>query len=289
MKILTYANKDKRELQNLIRSLDDCHYKHIIVGMGEKWHGVINKTKGYHRQLHQLTDENEVVGLVDAYDVLVCGNSDELIKKYNSISKNKVLFCGERMCARGINCQPLNKWWANKKKHKNRYLNSGVIVGKVKDLRELFDWMLKSEIKDDQLAAIDYVENNPDKVMIDYNHEVIATVTGVDFLEFKVKNGRVINKRTNTKPCIIHIPGSGFDLHFRIDWIGKSISEGYQPSPQSYPKRFCYYLSKNWWVQLLLIIVGFLTVIGIIFSLKTTIFVWLIVVLLIMIYTRRFF
>ena len=290
MKILTYANKDKRELQNLLKSLTSNGFEGVVVGMGEKWHGVINKTKGYHRKLNELSDENEVVALVDGYDVLVCGSPKEVLEKYRKISDgHKIVFCGERMCAKWVNCRPLNKWWGQKKRPPTQYLNSGIIVGKVKNLRELFQYMLDSKIKDDQLAATNYTENNIDSVAIDSSHELVATVTGMDFLDFDAKDGRLINTRTGTKPCLIHIPGSGFDLNYRIDWIGKRVLEGYQPDPHSYPKRLCGYLRRNWWVVVLLILVGGLSAAGIYYYTYTTTVVWVIFIIALLTYLRCFF
>jgi len=291
MKILTYANKHKRQLDNLISSLEKYNYTPIVVGMGEVWHGVINKTRGYSKALKELDDENEIVALVDAYDVMVCRDVNITRRKYIKLTngKDKIVFCGERMCAKGINCKPLDNWWSNRKRPITQYLNSGIIVGSVKKLRELFEWMLKSKIRDDQLAAIDYVENNPNNIIIDYNHKLIATVTGMDFLDFVVKDGCVINTRTSQKPCLIHIPGSGFDLNFRIDWIGRKILENYKPDPNSYSQRFVYYVKRNWWAALILMILFALSVYGIFYHLKITVVVCIILIIIITTYTRCFF
>jgi hypothetical protein len=225
--ILSYANKETQFKHNLEITLKRQNYNYKFIGTGEVWKGFINKIIGYRNALLPLKDnKNLIICLIDSSDVFATPMSkpSTLLSSYLLFSK-EIVFGSESHC--GDACKPVVNYWKvnNPKNTSNVYLNSGFIIGTSNALFDLFDFMYSKSYTDDQIGCCDYVNLNPTKVALDIYSLLCANIVGNDVVgnSYSFKDGRIKNKRTNTYPSFIHLPGSKVDLFLRYRYYGKRI------------------------------------------------------------------
>lgn len=97
------------------------------------------------------------------------------------------------------------------------YLNSGMIVGRAKDLVQMFEFVKATGNEDDQALFTEYFLLFPDRVMLDYNNVLFSNAyawSGFDSLEgcfFKLEtsgenNRQFMNTKSKTYPTLIQTP-----------------------------------------------------------------------------------
>jgi len=217
--VLSYANYRDQFLDEFEMSLQNNNINYKILGMGEKWLGFISKTNGYSKALEELKEfPDKIVILSDAFDVLFFDDANTILEKYNKIAPGKILIGGELFCA---------NWCCNGEQIKcsnfeNLYINSGFIMGPVELLRNAYRWILESNIKDDQKAWGTYRSINCDKMIMDSKFEIIYNIFDIKHIidaKWDSNKNRIINKKYNTYPSVIHLSGQSFvpfiSEHFR--------------------------------------------------------------------------
>lgn len=227
MLVLVFATDNIIELQNLKNSLEMWNYTYKILGLGEKWEGFIHKQKSVLNFLNSYTGGEEIIAVIDGYDVLVCGSPEEVCLKYFKLTGNKkILFGGEKFCF-SYNGTPLRKYERYNVFSTRKYLNGGICIGNKSDIVKMFTWMINYSIKtgilDDQKIACKYANIFEKRIIVDIHSEVILnTITSIDENNFK-KNGsnRVIS--LSQKPCFIHFPSIKSDNYSRYNNFGKCI------------------------------------------------------------------
>lgn len=223
VKIVAFANDHNEPmLLNLIKTLQKYDYDYEIIGKGIKWTGFMTKINGYLNHVSKMHPD-QIVAIVDAYDVLACGPSSEFISKYRSYNKSLVIG-SETFC--GTNCIPVDNWWkynSSISKGKLQYLNSGFCVGTAKSLKKALNYMIELNIDDDQEALCKYVNKYPKEVALDINGFLVANITQLDFGSLDFKDGKIYNKLTGNNPLFVHIPGKTGDFMLRSDYAGQHI------------------------------------------------------------------
>ena len=290
--IISYANKNNRFLNNYKRSLKKYKYKYKFVGKGEKWENYMTKINAYYKYLLKYKNKYKLACLTDAYDVLCCGPEKELLTKYYKIGK-KVIFSAETNCLseKCIYLDNLNKKKEYKVKEKNKYLNSGFILGDVDKLIEIMkkaiDISTKYGITDDQLIMCMIVKEDCEDIKLDTNTEIIGTI-GSNMLDYKFKNDRIYNENTNKKVCFIHSPGVNSDMGFRLDSFGKKIlKEKYEDDLTiNKLKNFYKHINENKLYKRTAIIVIILLLI-ILFIFPKIILLYLIIIAIIVLYLQK--
>mmetsp|Transcript_146350 Transcript_146350/g.469508 ORF Transcript_146350/g.469508 Transcript_146350/m.469508 type:complete len:413 (-) Transcript_146350:48-1286(-) len=97
-----------------------------------------------------------------------------------------------------------------------KFLNSGVIVGPIKDLSDMMEWTLRNyarfSVWGDQSVFSQYWLDNPDKVTLDYTGELVLSLSDMSHDILKI-SGRDSSKITNQAfghlQCLIHGNGRG--------------------------------------------------------------------------------
>ena len=97
----------------------------ITLGLGKKWKGFHMKFELWYKYLNKL-DDNEIIMLNDAYDVIILQNSDIILKRFKKYKK-KILFCSQKG---NLSRLAFNKF-------KNNVIASGSIIGEVKYIKKL--------------------------------------------------------------------------------------------------------------------------------------------------------
>lgn len=223
--VISYVNKHNRASKNLERSLQKYNYKYKFLGINDVWEGFITtKIKTVLRYLYTINDE--IICVVDGYDMIASGYPDELYKKYKS-QKVPIIYGGEKFCF-SYNGTPVEKYknislWKTRK-----FANGGFCIGERNALISLYEWIVreggKRNIDDDQKILGMYINQHPDRVNIDIYQEIVFnTITTIDCNSFTMKNDRVFIKPFKTFPCFVHFPSSSSDEHDRYNTYGRKI------------------------------------------------------------------
>lgn len=56
-----------------------------------------------------------------------------------------------------------------------RYVNNGLVAGKVKNLLKFYSYLVDNDFKDDELGLANYVNVYPERVFVDYNAKILNT------------------------------------------------------------------------------------------------------------------
>jgi len=170
------------------------------------------------------TEPDDVVVVVDAFDVLFQGSGEELLDRYLAIERRTgrtLIFSAETM-----NSYPEREADFPRTDSPWRYLNSGVVVGRSRALRDLFKEPLPAVILDRhgrkqrlQNWHTDYFLDHQQTSMLDTQCEIAQTVFTVDGVctdlagsrrrLLSVSGGKLLNEVTGTTPIILHFAGPG--------------------------------------------------------------------------------
>lgn len=230
MIVLAYANKHNASYHNFRNSLFKQGFspKQItIIGKGEKWVDFMTKIRGYRNYLERVPPD-EIVCIVDCFDVLACAGPVELQQKYTSFCDSQtgyfpIVFGAEDMCL--YNCEPLT-WWDYIKGRPDygfRYLNSGFFIGRSRDIHSVLCEILGTDHTDDQLALCEYFNQHPEEIELDTTCQLVANITSTKHLQFENVHERVRNIETGQYPCFVHIPGMICDFMIRMNYYGSYI------------------------------------------------------------------
>lgn len=112
------------------------------------------------------------------------------------------------------------------------YLNSGMIVGRLKDIITMFDFLKAEMAEDDQALFTEYFLQYTDRVLLDYHNVLFSNAHAwfdFDSLEgcFYQWNGKqFINSRTETKPGFIQTPAKYWTCY---NWLLKKTGYAHVP------------------------------------------------------------
>jgi hypothetical protein len=88
--IITVATKNDGYYNALKQSAINNNINLITLGFGQKWTGFMLKFNLIKDYLNQLND-NDIVGFVDAYDVLILQDTNIIINKFKSFNSPIIL------------------------------------------------------------------------------------------------------------------------------------------------------------------------------------------------------
>ena len=239
--VISYEN-DKTNTNSLLfhKILERNNWDYLFVGEGEKWNGFKNKINGYYNILQKL-HQDKIVLLSDARDVFCLRSPKHFIQYLNAKLdlKEQILVSAEMFLVghmdwteeiisnylqktnkpydnvfwQGI---PLNKYWSFHNKQNDlplrKYVNSGLIVGKVSNLLKMWKWILDNDISDDQLGVAKYTETFPQFIKLDYEATILHTSCyGVDGglydIEKQKYDSPTFSELYGISSYFLHIPG----------------------------------------------------------------------------------
>jgi general stress protein 26 len=228
MKILTLATKTKGYLSVLKMLCKKNNHELIVIQYGNKWKGFAWRIKNTLKKIKNIkdTNPNEIIMLIDAYDVLVLSNHEEIINKFYQFNCN-VVFSSSSKNSGQPNLSLMYKYILHKrnkiyfKASSDHILNAGSIIGYSKDLYLIWSRMYKRYFQtfdnDDQVLL-----NNINLKDINYKVDIhsnifwiweITTLYELIYLviygylpEYK-KNIKYVDGRiyfNQVKPSVIH-------------------------------------------------------------------------------------
>ena len=221
MKFVTVATNNTGYYNTMLDSAEKNDIKVDVLGMGEKWYGYSMKIYKLKEYINSQKEE-ELVCFFDAYDVIFCNNSKNIEDTFLKLNKDIVIGCHEKP---GVLINYFMKGIYNYKekiesKSKYKYLCSGTIIGKAKNIKLILNnYKDYKNYKDDQVFWYDmYTKSNNPEIVMDCNNDLFYTscppkniynfiLNKGEYNELEIKDGKVLNTYTNTKPSMIHFPG----------------------------------------------------------------------------------
>lgn len=175
-------NKDPNT-NYFINTVQKNNWEYAIVSMSEKWNGFTDKVKGI-QQFLQTLPEDKIVVVSDTRDVVCCRTSKQFMQAFTS-KQTDFLVSMEVLChgkfesevPRGP-CVPLTNYWKQTTrayKPLRKFVNAGLLCGKVSAVKAFYTWLTQKGYKDDQVALGNYMNANPVKVYADDKAELLHT------------------------------------------------------------------------------------------------------------------
>ena len=220
--LITIATHNEGYYNALKESANKNEYNLITLGWGQKWEGFIMKYKLLMENINKYND-NDIIILIDAYDVIVVDNINIAIEKFKKFNIPILLSKDGQIKNTGFN------YFYNKlfDSYHNYKICAGLMMGYVWALKKLIILMCGEELEkckkmqtDDQILLIKTCKkyNLYNKlVLIDKNSEIFYNTYGnTENLEFNfevtdifdIKNNKLYIRNTDISPCFIHGPGN---------------------------------------------------------------------------------
>jgi len=225
---------DNVNAQVFKKTLEKHRWDYKFIGEGIKWTNFKDKIVGYYNFLETLP-ENKVVVLSDARDVFCLRDSVLFMEKINNIIDTKIIISAETFLLGHMNWTkeqmekeiskdpnffyqgvPLDKYWLYYNKTNEipfrKYVNSGLIVSRVKNLKTALKWILDNNYVDDQLGFANYANHFPQLMFLDYDANILHTSTG--FVngclynhDIQMKDAPTFTELFGMSSYFLHIPG----------------------------------------------------------------------------------
>jgi len=225
-KLLTVATESLKA-ENLIKSCEVHGLELEMLGVGEPWEGgVMADGPGGGHKVHYLrsrlrnVDDHDIVMFVDGYDVVINDNQNELIKRFKQFGAD-VVFAAEPII-----------WPDNtiadqfpQVHTRNRYLNSGVFIGRAVVIKE----MLKNDIKkkdDDQLYYQKLFLSGKYNIRLDVENYLFQCVSGSANSLSVSDNNQVYNSETGCYSCVLHGNGGDQDKEAYTRLVNLILNQG---------------------------------------------------------------
>jgi hypothetical protein len=217
--VISYDNNPNDETRIFMKTLETNGWEYKIIGIGETWKGLETRVEGYYKFLATLPD-NQLVILSDARDVVCLRSNKAFLEGFNTFGKNMVVsmevFCDSKVEVAsnyvGGQCVPLKEYWKHYnivKKPLRKFVNGGLLAGRVGEIRKWLSWTIDNKFLNDQLALGIYMNTFPDRIAADIDAILLHSST------FGVNAGiQEIHIQKNDSPTLAEVFGRGaFFLH----------------------------------------------------------------------------
>jgi len=215
--ILVYSNIDHWGLRNLVKTLEKNKFNYIVTGKGDKWEGFHTKMKGVVKELKNI-DPDTIVSVIDAFDVFIAGNPDDMLRSFRSFESPIVVGSENINMKFPVAERYYSRRGLDMNDYRYRYINGGSVMGVVPALIEMYEWILEEGYTDDQHGIIEYTNKYPKRLELDLQQQITANLSSFDPIEYK--KGQAYKPDTKTWPVVIHIPGCTWDFWIRMDTCG---------------------------------------------------------------------
>lgn len=223
MEVITYATHNKHYYLNMLESSKKFNFDVTVLGYNTEWKGFRDKPLNLYNHLKEIDDQEKYIIFVDAFDVLFCRDSEKLLEDFkNNYNEDDIVFNGETLS----NSYYVNKKWLEDykpkeidKNNKYSYLNSGVFLGKIKNIVKMLKNLLDEGIENDQKAVMELYNQKKFNICIDKKCILFSTFSSMNN-DLIFKNNKIFNKHTKTYPYIIHGPGPYTRLEPYIKYLG---------------------------------------------------------------------
>jgi len=273
MIIATVATSLNQYVEEYIHQLKKLKYNYRILGLNQPWKGFATKMKMYFEMLGSVSPD-EIIVVCDSYDLLFLQDASTLLETYNRLAQNKVVIGLENInkhyCNISVICDPkvieeckiTNPYFED-----FIYPNAGFIMGRAKDLRDIFQFMLDEKHTDDQYGLFQWIKRNCKKCYFDVHLDFVFNYTPEPFtkkLNIKIQDGQLtVQYKTNkSSPCVVHMWAHYLDYGYRSERVRNALFPNRQQiSKLKYLDEFygklCkpefYYFGYWWWMIILFI------------------------------------
>jgi GR25 family glycosyltransferase involved in LPS biosynthesis len=220
-------------LKVLLESLQRHGYSYEVLGLGKPWKGFKARIGTYANGIKPYasgTNPEALSIFIDAYDVICMKDAEKVYESYmGKKRKGDILFATELYCLSNSNAKTLD-WFTRRMGSKKRkeidrkvhvidndpdrkvsedpvFLNFGFVMGPARALLELFEFMDKSGIEDDQLAACDYFIKHMDDVDLDLEENMVRTKLSIDkYVKHSPHTLDKLPDENGEGPAFLHYP-----------------------------------------------------------------------------------
>lgn len=198
--VFTAASHNKQQLKQLVNSCEKNGMEVDIAGIGLPYKGNGLKLIYLKQYLKKIPD-NDLVMLLDAYDVVVQADKATIIKKFLDIGADFVI-------AAECHCSPVPKLkkFYPESPTKFKYINAGTHIGYAWFLKKLVQELSPIAYTSDQAQITRYFLKHKDLFFLDYQCEIFFPLSGVkkNEVEYDPVLNQVKNLVTGTIPCVVH-------------------------------------------------------------------------------------
>jgi len=198
---------------NLRVSAERWGFNVQVVGQGRKWLGFKSKPLWHYEEVNSdRYHPDDLVILCDAYDVLAVGPAEEFVRFFQERVEGtgrKLLMGTEVLCPYQQCVGSFAGECGVPDTTPYKYLNSGVIAGRVKDLRTLLHYVKTNVTQSDQRTTGEYLKLQPKLAYLDSQAEVISHCELGDTEQFRLRplHNRLQRVDTHNSPIFWHAPG----------------------------------------------------------------------------------
>ena len=228
---------DINKCEKLFKSGNDNKFNFINLGDGIEWKGGNMYGPGGGQKVNLLKDyvknlsDRDVVIFCDAYDVFIADDAEEVIYRYLSMN-HRVVFAAERDCWPD---EDLSGDMIARNRELNsyetpyEYLNSGLFIGKVSELKKILNEDINDSDDDQLFYQRRYISGNYD-IILDQESYIFQCHEP----EVYKHRGQLYNPITSCFNCIYH--GNGDDD--AKDNFNRLYNQFYSNSPIVYVPTF---------------------------------------------------
>lgn len=148
--IVTYATHVQGRFNELVNNSFKASV--VVLGMGEKWNGFMDKPIAVNKYIQNLND-NDIVVVLDGFDTIIKHNPSIAIDKFVKMKVNKALVSKENYMMMGKLFQ--QRFFGVCKKNNNMVANAGMLMGYVKHLKLLYHGMIQYHNRNPDLNGDD--------------------------------------------------------------------------------------------------------------------------------------
>ena len=195
---------DESRANKLIHSANQFDVKLNNLGKGIKWEGGTMEGQGGGHKINLVREfiqdkkDHDVILFLDGYDTFLTDYTDEIISRYIEFS-HSIVFSSERFCwpdeRYGSKLKALN----SDQSTPYQYLNSGMYIGRVDELKKLFAEPIENH-DDDQL----YIQEQYLKGKCDLVCDVEGYIFNTHEPQISKRNGQLYNPVTQCYSCAYH-------------------------------------------------------------------------------------
>jgi hypothetical protein len=212
--IITVVTDTKYYFPYLKKSCKKHGIELIVLGYGEKWKGFNWRSKLIIDFISKLYDD-DIICIIDGYDVLCVRNLIELKNIFINIQKNtncKMIVGHDKILNNLIGTYTIPFFFGTCKKTS---INIGTYIGYTKDIIYILNNILSMNSKDDaddQVLITKYCNLYPNDIYIDIYNEIFLTIDSplkniTEFIDIDNNNNIIFEGR---RPFFIHGPGSTY-------------------------------------------------------------------------------
>lgn len=192
-----------------------------ILGVNERWDGLMSKPFHYRKWLREGGNTSDYLLITDAWDILFLRHPHGIGDECRALFGDKIVFNGERnIWPRGDLREsfPDTGPW--------RFLNSGFIAGYADKILALLEAMNLESIGVDRREGDRVIEPNDQAefqqafadgladMVVDATCQIAMTFSATEQDDYELRDRVLHNKITGTCPGVGHFNGDGMNKHF---------------------------------------------------------------------------